>query len=135
MHILGIMSGTSLDGLDIAYCDISDNNFELIAAATYLYSDEWVRRLSTLEHASALDYAIANVDLGHYIGQQINRFRKEHPGHVDAIACHGHTIFHQPNRHLTTQIGDGDAIAAETYLPVVFNFRNLDVALGGQGAP
>ena len=135
MHILGIMSGTSLDGLDIAYCDISDNNFELIAAATYPYSDEWVRRLSTLEHASALDYALANVDLGHYIGQQINRFRKEHPGHVDAIACHGHTIFHQPNRHLTTQIGDGDAIAAETYLPVVFNFRNLDVALGGQGAP
>ena len=135
MHILGIMSGTSLDGLDIAYCDISDNNFELIAAATYPYSDEWVRRLSTLEHATALDYALADVDLGHYIGQQINRFRKEHPGHVDAIACHGHTIFHQPNRHLTTQIGDGDAIAAETYLPVVFNFRNLDVALGGQGAP
>ena len=135
MYILGIMSGTSLDGLDIAYCDISDNSFELIAAATYPYSDEWANRLSTLEHANALDYALANVELGHYIGQQINRFRKEHPGHVDAVACHGHTIFHQPHRHLTTQIGDGDAIAAETYLPVVFNFRNLDVALGGQGAP
>ena len=135
MHILGIMSGTSLDGLDIAYCDIHDEGFELIAAETYPYSEEWVRCLSTLEHASAYEYALTDISLGHYIGHQINRFRKEHPGPVDAVASHGHTIFHQPQLHLTTQIGDGDAIAAETNLPVVFTFRNLDVALGGQGAP
>lgn len=135
MHIIGIMSGTSLDGLDIAYCDIHEDGFELLAAETYPYGEEWERRLSTLEHATAYEYALANVELGHYIGQQVNRFREEHPGEVDAIASHGHTIFHQPHLHLTTQIGDGDAIAAETRLPVVFNFRNLDVALGGQGAP
>jgi anhydro-N-acetylmuramic acid kinase len=76
-----------------------------------------------------------NVKLGHYLGQMVNRFRQEHPGPCDAVASHGHTIFHQPQLMLTTQIGDGDAIAAETGLPVVFNFRNLDVALGGQGAP
>ncbi|MBO4600054.1 MAG: anhydro-N-acetylmuramic acid kinase [Bacteroidales bacterium] len=135
MHILGIMSGTSLDGLDIAYCKITDEGFELFAAETYPYEEEWVRRLSTLEHATAYEYALTDVELGHYIGQQINRFRNTHPGHVDTVACHGHTIFHQPHLGLTTQIGDGDAIAAETRLPVVFNFRNLDVALGGQGAP
>ena len=135
MHILGIMSGTSLDGLDIAYCDIQDDGFELIAAETYPYSEEWTTWLSNLEHATAYEYALVDVELGHYIGQQVNQFRKEHPGPVDAVASHGHTIFHQPKLGLTTQIGDGDAIAAETGLTVVFNFRNLDVALGGQGAP
>lgn len=135
MLILGIMSGTSLDGLDIAYCDIHDDGFELLAAETYPYSDEWVRWLSTLEHATAYEYALIDVELGHYIGRMVNAFRRQHPGPVDAIASHGHTIFHQPSLGLTTQIGDGDAIAAETGLPVVYRFRNLDVALGGQGAP
>ena len=129
------MSGTSLDGLDIAYCDIRDGGFELLAAETYPYPDEWRQRLATLEQASAYDYALAHVQLGHYIGRAVNRFRQSHPGPVEAIASHGHTIFHQPHLGLTTQIGDGDAIAAETGLPVIFNFRTLDVALGGQGAP
>lgn len=135
MYLLGIMSGTSLDGLDIAYCKIDGKSFELIAAETYPYSPQWVKCLSNLERASALDYALVDADLGHYIGQRINQFRHTHPGPVDAVASHGHTIFHQPKLHFTTQIGDGDAIAAETGLPVVYRFRNLDVALGGQGAP
>lgn len=135
MKIIGLMSGTSLDGLDLAYCDIDERGFRLIAADTYPYPDAWTQRLSTLEHATAFEYALADVELGHYIGQCVNRFRTDHPGPVDAVASHGHTIFHQPQLGLTTQIGDGDAIAAETGLPVVFNFRALDVALGGQGAP
>lgn len=135
MYILGIMSGTSLDGLDIAYCDIRDDGFDLIAAETYPYGDSWTQCLSNLEHASAYEYALIDMKLGHYIGQAVNLFRSDHPGPVDLIASHGHTIFHQPNLDLTTQIGDGDAIAAETGLPVIFNFRKLDVALGGQGAP
>lgn len=135
MYIIGLMSGTSLDGLDIAYCEINDNGFKLLAADTYPYSQDWTKVLSTLEKASAFEYALVNVRLGHYMGQLVNRFRREHPGPCDAVASHGHTIFHQPKLGLTTQIGDGDAIAAETGLPVVFNFRNLDVAMGGQGAP
>lgn len=135
MYLLGIMSGTSLDGLDIAYCNINDDGFELLAAETYPYSDGWIQWLSQLENATAYEYALIDMKLGHYIGQAINMFRHDHAGPVDAIASHGHTIFHQPHLGLTTQIGDGDAIAAETGLPVVFNFRNLDVALGGQGAP
>ncbi|MCQ2273678.1 MAG: anhydro-N-acetylmuramic acid kinase [Bacteroidales bacterium] len=135
MKIIGLMSGTSLDGLDIAYCDINDGHFQLIAAETYPYDEQWVKWLSTLETATAYEYALIDVELGHYFGKMVNRFRHDHPGPVDAIASHGHTIFHQPHLGLTTQIGDGDAIAAETELPVVFRFRNLDVALGGQGAP
>ena len=135
MRIIGLMSGTSLDGLDVAYCEISEHGFELLAAETYAYSDDWTHALATLEQASAYEYALMDVRLGHYLGQMVNCFRQEHPGPCDAVASHGHTIFHQPALGLTTQIGDGDAIAAETGLPVVFNFRNLDVALGGQGAP
>lgn len=128
------MSGTSLDGIDLALCDIDERGYKILAAETVPYYDDWRRRLSTLENASAYEYALANVELGHLFGQTINRFLegKERP---EAIASHGHTIFHQPHLGLTTQIGDGDAIAAETGLPVVFNFRTLDVALGGQGAP
>lgn len=132
------MSGTSLDGLDVAYVEINGKetlSYRLIAAETMPYTDEWVARLSTLENASAFDYALAHVQLGHYFGQKVVEFREKHPGDVDLIASHGHTVFHQPHLGLTTQIGDGDAIAAETGLPVAFNFRTLDVALGGQGAP
>lgn len=131
------MSGTSLDGLDIAYCDITDGGhaFSLIAAETIPYPSEWQQRLSQLQSSSALEYALADVELGHYFGRQVCAFQKRHPGEVQLIASHGHTIFHQPQKCLTTQIGDGAAIAAETGLPVAFDFRNLDVALGGQGAP
>lgn len=141
-HIIGLMSGTSLDGVDLAYCQFSseDTTFEnihyqLLAAETIPYPKEWVQRLSTLENATAYHYALTDVELGHYFGKIINHFRKCHPGPVDYIASHGHTIFHQPQIQFTTQIGDGDSIVAETHLPVVYNFRTLDVALGGQGAP
>lgn len=135
MKILGLMSGTSLDGVDLALCDIEEKGYSILAAKTVPYPDEWRQRLSTLEAATALDYAKANVELGHYFGLIINDFIRCINIPIDAISSHGHTIFHQPQVRLTTQIGDGDAIAAETGLPVVSNFRTLDVALGGQGAP
>lgn len=138
MFVIGLMSGTSLDGLDVAYCEFFEDNvlhYRLLAAETYPYPPHWVERLSSLERASAFDYALANVELGHYFGRRVNEFRQNHPGPVDLVASHGHTVFHQPHIRLTTQIADGDAIAAETHLPVAFNFRTLDVALGGQGAP
>lgn len=135
MRILGLMSGTSLDGVDLALCDIDEGGYRVVAAETIPYYEEWRKRLSTLEQASAYEYALANVELGHLYGRTINRFLAKHGLRADAVASHGHTIFHQPKLGLTAQIGDGDAIAAETGLPVVSNFRTLDVALGGQGAP
>lgn len=136
MNILGLMSGTSLDGVDLALCSIDGTGYRVLAADTVPYPAAWRQRLATLEQASALEYAQANVDLGHYLGATAHRFLRQHADlPCEAVASHGHTIFHQPTLGLTAQIGDGDAIAAETGLPVVSNFRTLDVALGGQGAP
>lgn len=136
------MSGTSLDGLDIAYCSFSltDEGWQakVLCADTVSYPDEWRTRLQTLENSTALEYARANAELGHYFGVQVARFMECNDlkiSDVDFVASHGHTIFHQPEIRLTTQIADPNAIAAECRMPVVADFRTLDVALGGQGAP
>ena len=130
------MSGTSLDGLDIAYCEFSDEkHFQLIAAETYNYPLSWQERLASLHRASAEEYVKADAELGRFFGECVLHFRDKYPGRVDCIASHGHTIFHQPEHGFTAQIGDGNVIHAVTGLPVVCDFRRLDVALGGQGAP
>jgi anhydro-N-acetylmuramic acid kinase len=139
LYTIGLMSGTSLDGLDIAYCrfDYTDKwNFELLASHTYPYPSEWKEKLSHLEQKSAWEYAKANVDLGHYFGRKVNEFKQQYRVEkLDFVSSHGHTIFHRPDIGITTQIGDIDSIAAETGHLVVGNFRTFDVALGGQGAP
>ena len=130
------MSGTSLDGIDLAYCEFTDErHFQLIAAETYNYPVAWRERLASLHRATAEEYVKTDAELGHYFGECIMHFREKHPGRVDCIASHGHTIFHQPEKGFTAQIGDGNAIHAVTGVPVVYDFRRLDVALGGQGAP
>lgn len=136
MFIIGLMSGTSLDGVDLAYCEFRDaSHYTLLAAETVPYPPQWRERLATLHRASAEEYALVDSELGHYMGALVVDFRRRHPGPVDCVASHGHTVFHQPQRHMTAQIGDGNAIHAVTGLPVVYDFRRLDVALGGQGAP
>ncbi len=138
--VIGLMSGTSLDGLDIADCEFfrkadGKYDYKIIVADTVPYSDEWKQRLSTLENGSAYDYVKTHADLGKYIGIQVRSFIGKHDLHPCLIASHGHTIFHQPQLGFSSQIGDGNAIQAETGVPVVYDFRSLDVALGGQGAP
>jgi len=138
--VIGLMSGTSLDGLDIADCEFvrktdGKYDYKIIVADTVPYSDEWKQRLSTLENGSAYDYVKTHADLGKYIGMQVRSFIGKHDLHPCLIASHGHTIFHQPQLGFSSQIGDGNAIQAATGVPVVYDFRSLDVALGGQGAP
>jgi anhydro-N-acetylmuramic acid kinase len=138
---IGLMSGSSLDGLDIAFVEFHENagkwSYEIIEADCYPYPDDWVRRLQKGISLNALDYQLLHVDYGHYLGQQVNRFIEEHQLHykVALIASHGHTTFHVPARKMTAQLGDGAAIAAETLLPVVTDLRAIDIAFGGQGAP
>ena len=138
---IGLMSGSSLDGLDIAFVELQEQagkwSYEILQAGCYAYSDEWVTRLKNAIHLSAKDYQLLHAEYGHYTGQQVNKFIEVHQLHykVAVIASHGHTTFHLPAQKMTAQLGDGAAIAAATQLPVVSDLRALDVAFGGQGAP
>lgn len=138
-NVIGLMSGTSLDGLDIAFCRFSvDNNqwkYEIVNAETIEYDDYWKKRILSLEKADGLTFQQTNADYGHYLGSLVSNFIVKYNIQADFVASHGHTIFHQPEKKLTVQIGSGTALAARCRLPVVYDFRTLDVALGGQGAP
>ncbi|MGQ0828432.1 MAG: anhydro-N-acetylmuramic acid kinase [Bacteroidota bacterium] len=138
-HIIGLMSGTSLDGLDIAYCrfDLNNNKWkgEVINAETIPYSEAWKKQLLSLETTTSIVFQQTHVDYGVYLGQLATDFIKKNALKLEFVSSHGHTIFHQPEKKLTVQIGSGSAIAAACKLPVVCDFRSLDVALGGQGAP
>lgn len=130
------MSGTSLDGLDIALCQFSETDaFEILYAQTVPYSAQWQARLKALPQADGLTLALTDREFGTYLGQAVKRFCQKYQVRPQYVASHGHTIFHQPDKALTVQIGHGAAIAAACGLPVICDFRSLDVALGGQGAP
>ncbi|HUR65838.1 MAG TPA: anhydro-N-acetylmuramic acid kinase [Chitinophagaceae bacterium] len=138
---IGLMSGSSLDGLDVAFVEFHEQagkwSYEIPVADCYGYSPEWVERLKNAIHLSARDYQVLHTDYGHYIGQQVNQFMEKNNLQYKAalISSHGHTTFHMPAKRMTAQLGDGAAIAAETGLPVVTDLRAMDLALGGQGAP
>lgn len=137
--VVGIMSGTSLDGLDLAYCIFKAENgrysFSIDKAVTIPYPEAWQQRLSGLVSASALEITEANTDLGTFIGAKVAAFLDMYQLEPDFIASHGHTIFHQPHKGFSLQIGSGYHIMVESGLKVINDFRSLDVALGGQGAP
>jgi len=137
MLILGVMSGSSLDGLDLAICRFSgmDNNFqwEIQRSSCITYSKQWQNRLKALSRGSAKDLAQADYDFGYFVGQQCKEFLGGQK--IDLIASHGHTIFHFPHEKSTCQIGNGAAIATTASCPVICDFRSSDIALGGQGAP
>ena len=138
-RVIGLMSGTSLDGVDLASCvfTLNDNSwsYRIDVAETFPYPEEWTSLLPTLMKTDAFTYAKANSDLGYYLGNLIRAFILSNRLEADFVASHGHTVFHQPGIGLTTQIGSGAAMAAMCGLPVVCDFRSTDVAHGGQGAP
>lgn len=138
---IGIMSGTSLDGIDLAWCHFSrkedgkwDYRIERAVTVPYDYALKDQLSNATFPLFSALDYAKLNNDVGEAIAEAVNNWLGD-GAKPDFIASHGHTIFHQPEIGLTTQIGNGAIIAARIGIPTVCDFRTKDVALGGQGAP
>lgn len=140
-NVVGLMSGTSLDGLDIAYCQFEFDTqnkigFEIIKAETIEYAVELKQEFLTAEKTDTLSFIAFDRKIGTYFGNQVYDFvAKNNLIKPDFVASHGHTMFHNPKKGFTVQIGHGASIAAACQLPVVCDFRSLDVALGGQGAP
>jgi anhydro-N-acetylmuramic acid kinase len=135
------MSGTSLDGLDIVYVKIYFDDFwkyNIIEAKTINYPLEWVDKLSNANNFSGLELIRFNKDYGCYLANEVNNFISKNninKNEIDLISSHGHTIFHQPKHGFTYQIGCGIEISTKTNIKTVCDFRSLDLAHGGQGAP
>ena len=138
-RVIGLMSGTSLDGLDIAYCVFQQSvkgwKYTIEQAATLRYSAQWQSRLSQAYAITGQELMALDAAYGAFLGKAAREFVDKHAIKVDFIASHGHTVFHQPQKRFTTQIGNGYSLHAASSLPVIFNFRMLDVAFGGEGAP
>ena len=135
---IGIMSGTSLDGIDLAWCHFTRKedegwDYRIEKAVTVSYTDDFRQRLTDAPNLSALEYVKLNNEVAVVFAKAVNDWLGDGP-RPDFIASHGHTVFHQPAIGLTTQIGNGAIIAARTGIMTVCDFRTKDVALGGQGA-
>jgi anhydro-N-acetylmuramic acid kinase len=133
------MSGTSHDGVDIAHCSFSLEGgkwtFHINAAETIPYSKEWKGKLMSLPERDQSTIDKTDKEWGLFMAGAIRKFIGKHKLETDLVASHGHTVFHDPAKKITLQIGDGHIIAQNTGIPVVNDFRTQDVAMGGQGAP
>lgn len=137
---IGLMSGSSLDGIDLAYVKFTTlpdgYTYDLIATACIPYTSEWITFLKTYTDSEINIIFEKDQALGRLFGTVINGFLKENNiTDIDFIANHGHTLYHNPTAYTTVQIGNGSQIAALTGITTIDQLRLKDVALGGQGAP
>ena len=136
---IGLMSGTSLDGVDLVFVEFTSlNTFKLLQAETVSYPEDWFLKLKdiALFEKGSIELKAIDVGLGNYFGILINDFvKKNQLQNIDWIASHGHTVHHQPEIRYTLQIGCGKEIFKRTGIKTVYDFRSQDVLLGGQGAP
>jgi anhydro-N-acetylmuramic acid kinase len=138
-NILGMMSGTSLDGLDLTICSFWESGkkwiYRIHAAETIAYTGEWIRKLNSAPHMSGIDLLNLHLEYGQFLADKARHFIHASGLRVDLISSHGHTVFHQPEAGFTMQAGDPQVIASSTGITTVGDFRKMDVLLGGQGAP
>lgn len=138
-HVLGMMSGTSLDGLDIAHCQFWQDGghwlFKIHEATTISYSNALHKQLANAIHLSENDHWQLHLEYGKWLGNQAKDFMAQKNLKIDFIASHGHTSHHRPKERVTFQLGDGQEIANTSQTKVICDFRTRDVELGGQGAP
>ncbi|MBT8298039.1 MAG: anhydro-N-acetylmuramic acid kinase, partial [Maribacter sp.] len=138
-NVLGLMSGTSLDGLDLAFCQISKTKgqwaYRLEQTKSVAYDVLMKEKLKNSIFLPADELLIFNNSYGEWLGEQVKIFIEENGLQVDFVASHGHTTHHQPEHGLTYQIGSGQHLANTSGVKVICDFRTNDVALGGQGAP
>jgi len=139
--VIGLMSGTSLDGLDMIHCDFlldEENNhwlFEIHQSMCIPFTEEWQHKLKTEVFNSPYDLCRIDAEFGEYMAEKVNQFIEEFNIEADFIASHGYTVYHEPKKKFTTQIGNGATMSSLTALPVICDFRTCDVALNGLGAP
>lgn len=138
-QVIGLMSGTSLDGLDITHCVFqkfkSGWKYSLSKSATVKYPEKWLQKISTAHMLNGEELAQLDAAYGTYLGKTALDFVRRNNFKLDFISSHGHTVFHQPPKGFTCQIGNGYSLFAASGFPVVCDFRMQDVAFGGEGAP
>lgn len=136
---IGLMSGSSLDGLDLALVRFNSDegrySYAILEAETMPYPTEWSERLAKAFLSNPEDLKPLDFEYGTFLGQCAADFAKKHNVKPDFIASHGHTIFHQPEKRYTLQIGNGQSIADNCGFLTINDFRTEDVLKGGQGAP
>ena len=137
--VIGLMSGSSLDGVDIAYVNFSHDNkrwfFQIVEAGNIPYTEEWKNKLSEAFNKSEAELKELDIEYGKFLGTVTKKFIKKYEFDPKLIASHGHTIFHAPEKSYTLQIGNGQEIANATGITTINDFRTEDVKKGGQGAP
>ncbi|WP_136467137.1 anhydro-N-acetylmuramic acid kinase [Flagellimonas onchidii] len=137
--VLGLMSGTSLDGLDLAYCHLWQSNdqweFSIEKIKDVSYDPELKNSLKNAIYLPEDEHDQLHRDYGLWLGNQSKAFIEAEHLEVDFIASHGHTSHHRPEDGITFQLGDGQSLANASGAQVICDFRTKDVSLGGQGAP
>lgn len=137
--VAGLMSGTSLDGLDVVLCELMEVSghwsFEILHGTTINFPQNLRKRLSEASLGSALGLVKLDFDFGSWCGNRLLEICEAQKFVPEFVASHGHTIFHQPDSQVTCQIGNGHSLAMQSGFPVVTDFRSADVVAGGQGAP
>ena len=139
--IIGLMSGTSLDGLDLAYVHFWGKpecpGYEILHAASVPYDDFWREKLRNSFYMNAEEITALDAEYGRFLGVEVRNFAQKYDisDKVDFVASHGHTVFHRPDLGYNLQIGNGAWLHAVSGLRVICDFRTLDIAFGGQGAP
>lgn len=137
-NIIGLMSGSSLDGIDLVDVDFWNDgkwHFEIVAKDNFDYDDEWRNALANAFYYDNNQLKHIDYQYGTLLSQVTKQFIEKHHLHPEIVASHGHTIFHRPQERYTLQIGDGQALADECGVMVINDFRTEDVLKGGQGAP
>ncbi len=139
INIVGLMSGTSVDGLDICYVSFDNHDpskYEIIDCDTIDYDDNLKTKLKNVIEMDNDQIKQIDKEFGEFIGLNVLKFIKKNTLYkADLISSHGHTVFHEPEFNKTLQIGNGEIINKITKIKTVNNFREQDIQLGGQGAP
>ncbi|MBE9518965.1 MAG: anhydro-N-acetylmuramic acid kinase [Bacteroidetes bacterium] len=138
-RVTGLMSGSSMDGVDLACCDLKWDGqrweYKILEAETIPYDDELLLKLEQACNWNREEIAKLDLELGAHYAELLNGFHHKTKLQPDFIASHGHTILHDPGRGITLQAGNGRIIADRTGITLINDFRSEDVAQGGQGAP